>query len=91
MYTHYVCVKTADAGAAWTVFPCQCVAAPTGLCPFELMFTIQPTGVSPLAKGDLYAGDQVQVGHFLSCLGYMGAQKYEKRHGNLKWAALRCS
>lgn len=67
-----MCEK-ADAGAAWTVFPFQCVAAPTGLCPFELMFAIKPTGVSPLAKGDLYARDQMQVAHFLSCLGYTAA------------------
>lgn len=47
--------------------------APAGFCSFELVFAIKPTGVSPLAKGELYATDQMRVAYLLARLGYEGA------------------
>lgn len=52
--------------------PCEHVVTPRGFCPIELVLVIKPTGVSSSAKGDLYAGDQMQVAHLRSRLGSEG-------------------
>lgn len=54
----------------------------TGFCPFELAFAIKPTGVSLLAKGDLYARDQTRAAYFLSCLRHEG----ESNDGGSGWS-----
>lgn len=44
----------------------QVLVAAAGFCPFEVVFAIKASGAGPLAKGDLYANDQMGAASLLS-------------------------